>query len=865
MRVTLIAAIALALLLLETWLSLSAVNTDAERFDGALSALDCFSTTESDLRRDVLSARSGLLRNYDPLVHEVDALDASLAQLRGVAAVDAPITAAIEALAGSVSRQEELIETFKSDNALLQNSLTYFNRYSLRLAAADPTEPIVAAVGALAAGMLHLTLDTSEPTARQVQFLLDVVEKTPTRWADADTAGALLAHGRLLRGLLPATDGALKSLRAVGEDRGQEVVRTMVLMRQAASRTTARRFRLLLYVTSLVLIGCLVHLGLRLRSRSRALQRRAALEHVIAGVSMRFLSAPQDMDAAIDLALAEIGECVATDRVYFLVSSPSVRAHVWHKTESVRRPGWPDGAWALVALFTPTPAGIVHIPRVSRLPPGEGRRACDALGLKGWACATNVGSDGARVMLGLDALHWRRYTAGPAELSLFRMALDVILNAIERQSMELERARLETRLQQCRRMETVGALASGIAHNFNNIVGAILGFAEMAEAQVPAGSRPALSLGEIRQAGERARELVDQILAFGRRREAHRRPTSARALVAESASLLRASLPPGIELLVPEPAVAAIVSVEPAQLQQVIMNLCINASQAMDGTGQIEIEVRVHDVGRARSFSHGEIEPGRCVCIAVSDTGRGMDDTTLQRIFDPFFTTRSGGNGLGLATVREIVRDHGGAIDVRSAPNAGSRFEVWLGCIAFGEPVPTSDASTLPFGHGQTVLIVDDDREQLLRSEDILAALGYEPVGFRRFEDAFASCWETPERFDAFVIGSFSPVTSALALTTSLRKAIRGRPILISTACADGVDAKALMAAGVLEIVSRPLHASEIASALARCFASPERNAAGSSRQAVLRFDAGDQREPLAHPGGNRILVSPVKLDAAGN
>jgi signal transduction histidine kinase/CheY-like chemotaxis protein len=836
MRVTLIAAMALLLLLLVTWLSLSALDSDAERFDRALGALDRFAATQSDLRRDVLSARAGLLRNYDPLVHELDVLEASLAQLRGVAAADPAVAAGIEGLADSVSRQEDLIETFKSDNALLQNSLTYFNRYSLRLAATDPTEPIVAAVSALAAGMLHLTLDTSDAMALQVQALLDTVARTPIRSADADTVSALLAHARLLHGLLSTTDGALQSLRAVGEDRGQEAVRTMVLTRQAASRTTARRFRLLLYVTSVVLIGCLVHLGLRLRSRGRALQQRAALEHVIARVSMRFLSAPQDMDAAIDLALAEIGECVATDRVYFLVSSPSVRAHVWHKTESIRRPGWPDGAWALLALFTSAPAGIVHIPRVSRLPPGESRRACDALGLKGWVCATNVGGDGARVMLGFDAVHWRRYTAGPAELDLFRMALDAILNAIERQSMELERARLETRLEQSRRMETVGALASGVAHNFNNIVGAILGFAEMAESQVPAGSRPARSLGEIRQAGERGRELVGQILAFGRRRDAHRRPTSARALVAESASLLRASLPPGIELAVPEPAVTAIVSAEPAQLQQVILNLCINASQAMDGTGQIEIEVRAHEVGRAQSFSHGDIEPGRYVCIAVTDAGRGMDDATLKRIFDPFFTTRSGGNGLGLATVREIVREHDGAMNVRSTPNAGSRFEVWLACIDFGEPVPTSDAPTLPLGHGQTVLIVEDNGEQLLRSEEILAALGYEPVGFRRFEDARASCLENPERFDAFVIGPSSPPTSALALTASLRQVIRGRPILISTAYANGIDVKALMAAGVREIISRPLLATEIATALARCFASPGRN--GSCRQAVPRFDS---------------------------
>ena len=136
------------------------------------------------------------------------------------------------------------------------------------------------------------------------------------------------------------------------------------------------------------------------------------------------------------------------------------------------------------------------------------------------------------------------------ELSLLRMALDALGNAVRRETLERDRARLETSLQQARRMETIGALASGIAHNFNNIVGAILGYTEMAEAQVVTGSRPAHNLAEIRRAGEQARNLVDQILAFGRRRDIRRQPVSVKALIAETCSLLHASLPSGIELVV---------------------------------------------------------------------------------------------------------------------------------------------------------------------------------------------------------------------------------------------------------------------------------------------------------------------------
>jgi signal transduction histidine kinase/CheY-like chemotaxis protein len=820
MRVTLAMATVALLLLLVTWLSFSALNTNAERFDRALSTLDRLAATESALHRDVLSARAGLLRNYDPVVDEVDALDGELEQLRAVAAIDAATAAAIDRMARSVARQEELVELFKSNNALLQNSLAYFDRSSARLSASNPSDPIAPAVSALAAGMLHLTLDTSTETAAKVQGLLDEVARNSSSSADADSVRALLAHARLLFELLPATDRTLKSLRALREDQDQEAVRSVVLKRQKLSRTTARKFRLLLYVASLLLIGGLVHLGLRLRSRARALQRHAAFEHVIAGVSMRFINArPQDLDAAIEQALAAMGECVGADRVYFLLAHPRLRSHSWHRTKAVRRPGWPEGALALPALFGPTPDGIVYVPHVNSLPAGKARDACIALGLQGWACAMNMSGEGVSVMLGFDALHRRCRIKRSGELGLLRMALDAILYAVQRQSMEQERVRLEARLQQGRRMEAVGALASGVAHNFNNIVGAILGYTEMAEAQVDPDSRPAHNLGEIRRAGERARDLVDQIMTFGRRRDSRRRPTDVRSLIAESAALLRASLQPATDLVVREAPSTAIVSAEPVQLQQVILNLCINAAQAMDGVGRVDVEAQVHDVDRPRMFSHGDIGPGRYVCIAVSDAGRGMDEATLRRIFEPFFTTRSGGNGLGLATVLEIVREHAGAMNVRSTPNVGSRFEAWLACIAAATPAPALRPPTLPLGGGETVLMIEDDREQRLRGEEILAALGYEPVGFARAEDAVASRLMASGRFDAIVIGGLPLLNSALACAASLRKAASDRPILMATASIDEIDANALIAAGIAEVVSRPLLATEIAAGLTRCLA----------------------------------------------
>src|SRR3981081_2127776 len=210
--------------------------------------------------------------------------------------------------------------------------------------------------------------------------------------------------------------------------------------------------------------------------------------------------------------------------------------------------------------------------------------------------------------------------------------------------MEKERARLETRLQQARRLETVGTFTSGIAHNFNKILGWIFGPSEVIEGQLGSDSRLLRNLEAIRRGAERARDLVDQILTFGRRRDARRRPLSARALVAEGASRLNVSLPPGIDLMINEPPVAGIVSGELAQLQQVILNLCNNAAQAMEDSWRIEVQTEVHEVAGERLLTHGELRRGRYLSIVVRDAGRGMDEAVLARICEPFFTTRSAGN-----------------------------------------------------------------------------------------------------------------------------------------------------------------------------------------------------------------------------
>ena len=637
---------------------------------------------------------------------------------------------------------------------------------------------------------------------------------------DKEAVEALLAHGRLLHKLLPATDGVLKALFAIPTKQEQRTIRTLVLARQSASRTTGEHFRLLLYATSLLLLGLLVHFGLQLRARSLMVRRRAEFEHVIAGISTRFINAgTDDIGQHVELALKQFAEWVGADRAYFVQSGSVPQQYRWSRAGVDFPAGWPERVSMPATELERTPDGLVHVPRVDVLAPGAARDALAAAGVASWVCVAGPGEAGG--VLGFDALEPGPITHADG-LSLLRMAFDAVANAVGRVRLEQERLGLERRLQQARRMEMVGALASGVAHNFNNIVCAILGYVEMTETLAVPGTRIAANLGEIRRAGERARDLVDQILAFGRRREARRSRVAIDALVGEAASLLRASLPALIDLSVRQAPETAIVLGEPAQLQQVILNLCNNAAQAMDGAGRIDVVVEFKEIGEASWTRQGEFMPGRYAVISVSDTGRGMEPAVLERIFEPFFTTRRAGNGLGLATVREIVREHGGAIRARSTPGAGSRFEVWLPCTSpaeLAEPVPTEPTPTLSLGHGQTVLMIDEERARLLRDEEMLAALGYEPIGFTRATEALVACRERPSRFDAILIGQLMPGEAPLELAAELRKAAPDLPILLATSSADDISALTLTEADVSEVIHRPLVSTETASALARALA----------------------------------------------
>jgi signal transduction histidine kinase len=809
----------LLLLALLTWLLLRGIDTNAPTYAATLRAFDDFALAEASLHRDVLQARAGLLGDYDTLGTSTQAMEDAVARLRSHAQSEKLGAELIDRLAAAVARQEELTERFKSSNALMQNSRAYVDLLGSRPVFGSKDVLQEPATGALAAAVLHLSRDTSPEAVQALQERIDQFDAQVSAAApDVDAARALLAHARLLRDVLPAVNATLKSLIAVSTAEPLQATRALFADHQAAIESTAQRYRWLLYLVSVLLVLTLAHLGLRLRARALALRRRAAFEHVIAENSTRLINCPPaETEARLQQVLGDLGQAIGVERVYVVLAENPIRVHAWCAGDAPFPPGWPHEALALSEQLGEAGRDIVTVPDVAALPPGEAKSKLIAAGLRGWACVPLIRPGRVRGIMGFDRFRpaWRLVFPLP----VVRLAGDAVANAIEREHLDRDRTRLASRLERARRMQMVGSLASGIAHNFNNIIGAILGYSEMVEPQLAPGTKPAQHVDEIRRAAERGRDLVDHILTFGRRRDARVRPIKVRALFEETASLLRASLPAGIELVIADVPDDIEVSGEPAQLQQIILNLCANAAQAMEDRGRIHVAADPRNVAAPTALSHGELAVGRYVCLAVSDSGPGLDETVVPRLFEPFFTTRAAGTGLGLATVQEIVRDHDGAMNVQSKAGYGSRFEAWLPAAAINASAAAGPAA-LPLGRGETVLVVENERERLLRDEEMLAALGYEPVGFEHAANAIAAFRGAPERFDIVLISNASNTMTGLSLASALREIMPRCPVLLATASTIDISVDALAEAGIAEVLNWPLVTTELAAVLARCLRS---------------------------------------------
>jgi signal transduction histidine kinase/ActR/RegA family two-component response regulator len=422
-------------------------------------------------------------------------------------------------------------------------------------------------------------------------------------------------------------------------------------------------------------------------------------------------------------------------------------------------------------------------------------------------------------------LRGRRLLGGGGKpLRLFFAALDVS----ERKAAEADKAGLEARLQQTQRLEALGTLAGGIAHDFNNILGAILGFGQMTQQQVEPDSAARRHIDRVLQAGGRARLLVRRILDFSRSGVAERVPVDFQAVVEEVVAMLKPSLPVGLQISVRLDAGHAAVIGDATQLYQVVMNICTNAAQAMGDTGLMELTLPRVELRAPRSMLQGELGSGPHVRLDVADRGAGIAPEVLARMFDPFFTTKKvgEGTGLGLSVVHGIVADLGGAIDVVAREEGGTQVSVWLPVAGESAPVAPAIPSEWPRGHGEVVMIVDDERALVELAEELLAELGYEPVGFDSARNALRAFEADPARFDIVLTDETMPDMRGTDLAAALRALRADLPvILMSGNVSAGLEQRALES-NVAELLRKPLALSDLADCLARVIGGVDRSRA---------------------------------------
>ena len=323
-----------------------------------------------------------------------------------------------------------------------------------------------------------------------------------------------------------------------------------------------------------------------------------------------------------------------------------------------------------------------------------------------------------------------------------RLLVGVFRDVSERKAAELERSKLEDRIWQAQRLETVGRLAGGVAHDFNNLLTVINGFSQLVLDRLPPGDANWVALEEIRKAGDRAAALTQQLLAFSRKQIAQPKPLDLNVLLMDMQPMLRSLVNEEIELLLRLATALPSIEADPTHMHQVVVNLVTNARDAMPKGGKLIVETTALDLDSGDADASPDLRPGLYVVLSVSDAGEGIDETVRRRLFEPFFTTKEvgKGTGLGLATVYGVVQQNRGAITVDSQVGKGSTFRVYL--PARKAPVPAGEpASPDPLGGSrETILVVEDQDNVRKLIVQILRAHGYRVLeaanGYQALDEA---------------------------------------------------------------------------------------------------------------------------------
>ena len=399
--------------------------------------------------------------------------------------------------------------------------------------------------------------------------------------------------------------------------------------------------------------------------------------------------------------------------------------------------------------------------------------------------------------------------------------LAVIRDISTRQQAEAERQHLEDQLRQAQKMEAIGHLTGGIAHDFNNILTTILGYATLAEESLdnPPASL-ARYLGQIQQASNRARDLIRQLLTFSRGQQGEQQTLALPLLIKEAMRLFASTFPATLSVHTALDPATRPVRANPVQIEQVLMNLCINARDAMDGEGVLEVSVRDRGHLEVRCQACRETARGEFVELAVSDTGSGIAPAQLERIFEPFFTTKAPGkgSGMGLATTHGIVHDCGGHILVETGPGTGTVFRILLPPDA----APSTGApETQPTPTGFTrfsgeVLVVDDERSVADFMAELLETRGLRVTTAADGAEALTRFQTDPARFSLVIADQTMPKLTGLQLTRELRGQRPDLPVILYSGHSEDLDEQRVLDSGAAAFLRKPVDLTALFSTIAR-------------------------------------------------
>jgi signal transduction histidine kinase/CheY-like chemotaxis protein len=408
----------------------------------------------------------------------------------------------------------------------------------------------------------------------------------------------------------------------------------------------------------------------------------------------------------------------------------------------------------------------------------------------------------------------------------FQQKDELVREIEERKRAEHEREKLENQLRRVQRLETIGTLAGGVAHDFNNILTPIIGYSDMAMTQLDKSHPVRSDIEQVIKAAFRARDLVKQILMFSRQGELERKPAQLHLVFKEALKLMRASLPSTIEIHENLNSNCGSVLCDPSQMHQVMMNLCTNAFHAMrENGGILEVMLDSVDVDKEFTCLHVSLNEGRYVRLTVSDTGCGMDRATLERIFEPFFTTKKvgEGTGLGLSVIHGIVLAHGGAITSYSEPGVGSTFRVYLPALVSETTTEKSSDTALRNGR-ERILFVDDEAAIVEMGTSMLERLGYHVTATTRSEEALRIFKDDPDAFDLLISDQTMPHLTGDRLAGRMLALRPDLPVILISGFSERVTALNYKQIGVREFVMKPLVLRDLSQAIERALAPQDLN-----------------------------------------